>query len=102
MSSADPHQGFLGMHLRRGRVLYGIGLNELAADIGVSGAYLSRVENGRVRPSDKVLQVYADRFRMSMDELSRLASRIPRDIARHLVTRPGALERIRQEMTRES
>ena len=101
MSVTDQHQGILGLALRRGRVLYKLGLNELAADIGVDAGYLSRVERGQVRPSERILQIYSDRFRMSMDELGRLAARIPADIAHHLITRPGALERVRREMTPE-
>jgi transcriptional regulator with XRE-family HTH domain len=70
----------------------------MADEIGVSPGYLSRAEQGKTKPSERILRAYADRFRISFDELSRLAARIPADIAHHLVTRPGALERVREEM----
>lgn len=88
----------LGMALRRARVLYDTGLRELARDADVSAAYLSKIETGQTKPSERILRLYSDRFRVDFDELSRLAGRVPDDVSQHLVKTPGAIRRLRNQM----
>jgi transcriptional regulator with XRE-family HTH domain len=77
---------------------YKVGLCELARALQISPSYLSRIENGQERPSERILEAYAVRFRLDLDEMSRLAGIVPRDIRRHLVTSPHALRMVRQAM----
>lgn len=79
-----------------------IGLRELARQVGVSAAYLSRVETGKDLPSEKVLRIYSNAFCIDFDELTILAGRIPRDVTSHLVKTPGAIKRLRNQMKGKS
>lgn len=88
----------LGLHLRRARERYSVGLRELARQADVSAAYLSSVENGQEVGSERILKIYASRFRMDFDELSRVAGRVPTDMQTHLVKTPGAIAKLRDEM----
>lgn len=87
--------------LRRARALYNMPLRMLAPKADVSVSFLSRVENGHERPTERVLRVYAAAFRMDFDELNRLAGRVPNDVVQHLVNTPGAVQRVRAEMKEE-
>lgn len=88
----------LGMALRRARVLYAVGLRELARQADVSATYLSKVETGQQKPSERVLRIYSEKFRVDFDEINRLAGRIPDDVRDHLVQTPGAIKRLRNQM----
>lgn len=88
----------LGMALRRARMLYAVGLRELAREAEVSATYLSKIETGQTKPSERVLRIYSSKFRVDFDELSRLAGRVPGDVEQHLVQTPGALRRLRTQM----
>lgn len=97
MPYKNPTEGkVLGMMLRRARELYAIGLREFARDVGLSAAYVSRIETGHMKPSDKVLRMYADKFRADFDELSRLAGRVPEDLREHLVKNPASIKKLRE------
>lgn len=88
----------LGLALRRARMLYSMGLRELAREADVSATYLSKVETGQTKPSERVLRIYSDKFRVDFDELNRLAGRVPDDVKDHLVQTPGALRRLRNQI----
>jgi len=88
----------VGASLRRARIKYGVGLRKLAESIKISPSVLSRVENGKEKPSNRVLSEYAKRFRLNLDELSRSMGKIPHDMMHHLVTDPDAAKRVREEM----
>lgn len=88
----------LGMALRRARVLYAVGLRELARQAEVSATYLSKIETGQQKPSERILRIYADKFRVDFDELNRLAGRVPDDVKDHLVQTPGAIRKLRSQM----
>ena len=88
----------LGQSMSFGRTRYGVTLRELARVLEVSPSYLSRLENGQETPSARILEEYSERFRLDLDEMSRLASRIPRDIRRHLVNSPVAFRMVREAM----
>lgn len=92
----------LAAHLCRARVLYGVSQREMAEHIGVSPALISRIEHGRERPSERVLKAYADRFRMELDELNRLAGRVSSDVREHLLATPGAVDRVRELVVAET
>lgn len=98
---SNEEMSALGRHMRRARVKYKSTLRSLAADLGVDVSYLSRIENGREKPSQKVIDAYIDHFRMNSDELNRVAGRISVDVERYLVNKPDALRRVRAEMEGE-
>jgi transcriptional regulator with XRE-family HTH domain len=88
----------LGAALRRARVLHAMGLRELARQSDVSATYLSKVETGQQKPSERILRIYSDMFCVDFDELNRLAGRVPGDVRQHLVQTPGAIKRLRNQM----
>lgn len=68
----ERNMQFLAQSLRRARTKYAVGLRELARDEDLSASQLWRVENAQEKASERVLEVYAKRFRMELDELRRL------------------------------
>jgi len=86
----------LGKKMARGRSFYDVSLRELARVLEVSPSYLSRLENGQDTPSQRILEEYSWRFCLDLDEMSRLASRIPRDIQISLVSNPIAFRMVRE------
>lgn len=62
----------VALALRRARTVYATGLRELARDEDMSASQLWRVENAQEQASERVLEVYARRFRMELNELRRL------------------------------
>ena len=85
----------LGKNMCRARLLYAVSQKEMALAIGVSPALISRVESGRERPSERILKVYSERFRMDLDELNRMVGRVSSDVREHLVSTPGAVDKVR-------
>ncbi len=73
-----------GENLRRHRKTSGLSLRALAKQLGVDAAYLSRVENGAVPPSEQLLRGLAANLDLSLDELFLLAGRLPESL-RHFV-----------------
>ncbi len=67
-------------HLRQIRSTRGFSLREVATQIGVDPAYLSRVEAGKVRPSVNLLARLAALLGCPAEELSLLAGRLPRSV----------------------
>jgi transcriptional regulator with XRE-family HTH domain len=88
----------LGAALRRARMKYDVGLREMARHADVSATYISKIEHGQTVPSEKILRLYAAKFRIDFDEISRLAGRVPSDVQRHLVRTPDALKKVRKDM----
>ena len=62
--------------LRRARSRYKVPLRDLCAELGLSAAALSQIESGKSLPSAEVLRLYADRFRLDLDELLKTARQI--------------------------
>ena len=58
-----------GSKLKNLRTSRGMSLRELAAKLKVNHAYLSRLENGAIPPSDKVLRQLSKFFHVSGEEL---------------------------------
>ncbi len=54
------NEGTLGFAIKRARKNYPYTLEELGSKIGVTHAFLSRVENNKATPSDELLQKIAD------------------------------------------
>ncbi len=73
-----------GETLRQHRETTGMSLRTLAKKLGVDAAYLSRVENGAVPPSEQLLRGLAANLDLSLDELFLLAGRLPESL-RHFV-----------------
>ena len=94
----------LGELLRDERTRKGFGLNQLADRIGISPAYLSRVETGKLgnTPSEELRGKLATELGLGHDEVCRLARRIPSDVECYVLDNPGVLKRLRREMNRRS
>ena len=59
----------LGWKLQRLRKEKNLTQNELGERIGVDGRQISRYENGRVVPTDKILKRFGDFFGVSVEHL---------------------------------
>lgn len=94
-----------GEVIREAREAREIGLREMAQKIGVSAAYLSRVERGVVPPPvEGRIRVIARILERDPDELLALAGRVPSDIAAIIRRAPvevSALLRSTRGRTRE-
>ena len=77
-----------GAAIRELRVKANLSLRELAARVGIDFTYLSKIENGVLRPpSEKVVLRLAEALNADRNELLILAGRIPSDVARALKNR---------------
>lgn len=77
-----------GSLMRMLRQQQGVGIKRLASDLDVDYTYISRIENGKATPSEKVINKFSDYFRYDKDELMILADKIPEDIKRILRENP--------------
>ena len=68
--TAAPDLGGLGGLVRRHREDAGLSLRALAQRLGVSASLLSRIENGKARPSVTTLYGLTSELGLSLDELS--------------------------------
>jgi len=66
----------------------GLSLRAAARKLGVDPAHLSRVEGGKVGPSEQLIHRLAGVFRCEEDELLLLAGRLPRSIHEMVVQQP--------------
>ena len=69
----------LGLLLRQIRRAAGVGLKSAGPALGVDYSYLSKIENGLVSPSNKLLGRLADYYGADPDELFTTAGRLPPD-----------------------
>jgi transcriptional regulator with XRE-family HTH domain len=58
-----------GRLIRRKRIRLGHGMNRFAALIGISGAALSRIENGQRQPRPETLKKITDMLGCPIDEV---------------------------------
>lgn len=87
----------LGSTIRWRREKVGFGLRELAALVGISPTYLSRIETGKeLAVSEGVLNSLAAHLGLNADELCALSGRVPRDVMTLLVDTPGAIAKVRR------
>ena len=77
-----------GQRVRRLREAKQLGLRETAKKLGISAAYLSRIETSEERtpPAEEVIDKLARELEENFDELMRLAGRIPSDVKDYITT----------------
>ena len=92
----------LGQTVREAREVKGLSQKDFAELVGLSGAYVSRLEHDRHehigRPSEHRIKAMSDVLGFDFDELCRLAGRIPGDIESYLLDRPKELRRLRRKV----
>jgi len=89
-----------GSLLRQLRYSQNIGIKKLAANLDIDYAYLSRVENDKLRPSEKVIGKVSEYFKYDRDELMLLGEKIPEDIKKILQDNPKeALSYLREKFS---
>ena len=72
--------GTLGDYLKEQRLAAQLSLRQLADQVGVSNPYLSQIERGLRKPSAEVLPQLARALRVSAEQLSVRAGRVPPDV----------------------
>src|SRR5438093_1493587 len=86
------HQTHLGEEIRRLRLLAGLTLRGLAADLGISAAHLSDIEHNRRRPSENLLRRITHELRdvgATFESLERLATGIDPEAREWVTSTPG-------------
>jgi transcriptional regulator with XRE-family HTH domain len=87
-----------GTRIRELRKTKGLTLRALGAVVGVSFAYISKVETGKLDfgdyPSEDLIQKLAAALDADEDELLLLAEKIPEAIRRRFFERPDAFRQI--------
>jgi HTH-type transcriptional regulator, competence development regulator len=90
----------LGPLVRSARRDRGLNLRDLAADVGVSPSYLSRIESGEhVRIRGRTLERLAQALGLPQDDVYRSARRLPPDVERFVLEN---LAHVRRSMARRS
>lgn len=90
---AYMHPSHLGHEIRRLRLRAAVTLRGLAADLGISAAYLSDIEHNHRRPSEKLLRRIARELRnvgATFEGLERLATGIDPEAREWVASTPGA------------
>ena len=77
-----------GSKLKELRAASELSLRELAAKLKVDHAYLSRLENEAVPPSQKVIKQVATLFKIPKNELELYAGKLPGDVAQIFYEHP--------------
>ena len=77
--------------MRRVRTLRRLGLRETAARVGISAAYLSRLETNQEKspPAERVIRELAQTLEDEFLVLMHLAGRIPADVADYVTAEPA-------------
>jgi transcriptional regulator with XRE-family HTH domain len=84
--------------VRNARRDRGLNLRDLAAGVGVSASFLSRIESGEhVRIRGRTLERLAQALRLPQDDVYRSARRLPPDVERFVLDN---LPRVRRTMAR--
>ncbi|MCK5681209.1 helix-turn-helix domain-containing protein [bacterium] len=85
-----------GDTIRELRVAQDLGLRETAGKIGISPAYLSRIERGKENPpKPEVIKTLAKELAADPDVLFRLSSSTDPEVAGFLNDQPGVMELLR-------
>lgn len=80
----------------------GISIKKLASALEVDYTYLSKIENGRVIPSEQMIERVSKYFDYSNDSLMLTADKIPEDIKRILRENPEeSLEYLRRRFVND-
>ena len=69
MSDADPFPMSMGELIRRQRELAAVPMRQFASMVGISGPYLSQIENGLRAPSEQVLRNIAEHLGVPVSDL---------------------------------
>lgn len=96
-----------GQYLYRIRKVKGYSLRALAgtlADLGVPAGfpYLSKLEAGSARPSDKLIEALATVLDVSKDELYSKADKVARDLIEELKRDPATLKLLRDRLAQKA
>lgn len=88
----------LGQRIKRMRTERKLGLRQTARNVGISAAYLSRVENGKepAIPAEETLRRIAQVIGDDFDELMHLAGRITNEVRDVVKADPGMPEFLRR------
>jgi HTH-type transcriptional regulator, competence development regulator len=87
-----------GELIREMRYSKGVGIKKLAEELDVNYTYLSKIENDKAVPSEKVIERVSKYFNYNKDELMLSADRIPDDIKKILRENPKeAIEYLREQ-----
>lgn len=94
-------EGF-GERVRRARTARDLGLREAAGRLGISAAYLSRIETNQERtpPAEKVIKDMAELYGENFDDLMSLAGRVPSDVSEFITSQPGLPQYLRTVKSR--
>lgn len=95
MVGNEPTFGERVQHARKARKLK---LREAAGKLGISPAYLSRIENNKEErsPAEKVIKAMATLYKEDFDELMRLARRVTEDFKNMISDDPKLPEFLRR------
>lgn len=77
-----------GKKLRDLRTRLGLGLKTVAPEIGVSYTFLSKVENGKVAASERVIERLAKYYSVNDETLAAQAGHLPDDVKDILANHP--------------
>lgn len=91
-----------GRALREARTTRGVSLRETARRIGVAASTLSKVEQGKDRASDRVVDGYVEVLALDRDATYRALGRVPPEVLSALVATPGGFERVRAGLDGEA
>jgi HTH-type transcriptional regulator, competence development regulator len=91
-----------GETIRQLREAQGLGLREVATMVGISPAYLSRIERGKENPpSPEIIKALAKILAADPDVLFRLCPSTDPDVVTLLKEKPKVLELVRLVMVKE-
>jgi len=87
-----------GKLLKSLRAKKGIGIKKMAPELGMNYTYLSKLENSKVAPSQKLINKLSIYFNYSQEELTLIAGKIPPDVQQILKNNPKeAVEYLRRK-----
>ena len=92
MKEATP----LGNYLRKLRLNHSDSLRALGKKMGLSGAYLSALETGKVAPSRKWLQKIEKIYDLDSSEVEELLKSYADTVSRHYVNYRGMSEKVKE------
>ena len=93
----------VGCAIRARRLELGVGLKSLARAAGVSPSHLSRVENGKARPSAELLERVAERLGMDTEGTLAMAGFLPEDLKHAFCHMPRAtLDLVREALANDA
>jgi DNA modification methylase/transcriptional regulator with XRE-family HTH domain len=78
----------IGDVVRKTRTDKAISLGALSAKVGVSKGYLSRVEHGKAKPSDAMLQRLSRSLKLDLSELEVLSGKLPKRVREKVYAQP--------------